>query len=122
MCHFVAPEGGRASIEFLKTRTATQRSPRRIARMVAIVGWRTEHRHNRVADIFIDIAALAFDESVMAERYSFMNLTSSAGVIFSEIDEKPARSEKNTVTSRVSPPSSGSLLDDNILSITCGAR
>src|SRR6266480_7788399 len=32
--------------------------------------------------------------SVMAERYSFMNLTSSAGVIFSEIDEKPAKSEK----------------------------
>ena len=62
MCHFVAPESGGALIEFVKTRTATQRSPRRIACMVAIVGRRTEHRHNRVADIFIDIAALAFDD------------------------------------------------------------
>ena len=60
--------------------------------------------------------------SVIAERYSFMNATSSAGVIFSEIEENPARSEKNTVTSRVSPPSTGSLFDASIWSITCGAR
>ena len=56
--------------------------------------------------------------SVMSERYSFMNATSSVGVIRSAIAEKPARSEKNTVTSRVSPPSTGSLLDANIWSIT----
>ena len=60
--------------------------------------------------------------SVIAERYSFMKATSSVGVICSEIDEKPSRSEKNTVTSRVSPPSAGNWFEASIWSITPGAR
>src|SRR6266404_479185 len=50
MRHFVAPEGGGALIEFVKTRAATQRSPRRIARMVAIVGWRKPGKDQAVHD------------------------------------------------------------------------
>src|SRR5215469_931459 len=41
--------------------------------------------------------------SVIAERYSFMKYTRSGGASASEIDENPARSEKNLVTLR--PPS-----------------
>jgi len=40
----------------------------------------------------------------------------------SEIDEKPARSEKKMVTLRISPPSAGGLLAVTIFSITLGAR
>lgn len=60
--------------------------------------------------------------SVIADRYSFMSATSAFGVMVSAIEEKLAMSEKNTVTSRISPPSAGSLFDATILSMTCGAR
>ena len=60
--------------------------------------------------------------SVIADRYSFINVTSAAGVIFSAMEEKPATSEKKMVTLRISPPSAGSELDAIILSMTCGAR
>ena len=43
--------------------------------------------------------------SVILVRYSFNNLTSFSGSSFSDIDEKPATSEKNAVISRRSPPS-----------------
>src|SRR5229473_1643758 len=46
----------------------------------------------------------------------------SEGDIVSANEEKPATSEKNIVTLRVSPPSDGSLLDVTIFSITAGAR
>jgi len=45
----VALEGSGVSIEFVKPRTAPERCMRRIAGMVAIVGRRAEHRHDRVA-------------------------------------------------------------------------
>ena len=60
--------------------------------------------------------------SVMAERYSFIAATSSAGAIFSANEEKSAMSEKYTVTLRISPPSAGGLFDAIIFSITAGAR
>lgn len=60
--HFVSLEGGRTSIEFVQTRTAAQCGARRIARVVAVVQPVHEHRHNGVPDIFIDIAALPFDD------------------------------------------------------------
>ena len=60
--------------------------------------------------------------SVIAERYSFIAATSSAGGIFSANDEKSAMSEKYTVTLRISPPSAGGLFEASIFSITAGAR
>ena len=60
--------------------------------------------------------------SVIAVRYVFISATSSPGVIVSANDEKPARSEKNSVTLRISPPSAGGLCDAISLSITSGAR
>ena len=60
--------------------------------------------------------------SVMAERYSFISVTSSPGAIFSAIEEKPLRSEKYMVTLRISPPSAGILSDATMVSITSGAR
>lgn len=60
--------------------------------------------------------------SVMAERYSFISATSSPGVIFSAIEEKPLRSEKNMVMLRISPPSTGILPEATMPSITSGAR
>src|SRR3954469_10913233 len=46
----------------------------------------------------------------------------SAGDMVSAKEEKPATSEKNIVTLRVSPPREGGLLDDIIFSMTAGAR
>ncbi len=60
--------------------------------------------------------------SVIAERYSFISSIRPSGDSFSAISENPSMSEKNTVTSRVSPPSSGILFDDSMRLMTCGAR
>ena len=60
--------------------------------------------------------------SVMADRYSFISVTSSPGVILSAMEEKPLRSENNMVTLRISPPSAGILPEATIVSITSGAR
>jgi len=76
-------------------------------------------------------ATLVFDEAwdltadVDLRGWSFQLFISDisrSGGIVSEIAENPARSEKSTVTSRVSPPSSGSFFDDSMRLMTCGAR
>jgi len=113
---------GRLAVELVQTVAAAQRGVDRIAGVFWIVEWRGEHGDDRVADIFVDEAALLLMMSVIAERYSFMKRTSSGGASASEIDENPARSEKKIVTLRISPPSAGGVLALTIFSITLGAR
>ena len=113
----------RGLVEFAKPRGASQCGAHGVGGVIRIVERRAEHRHDGVADIFVDEAAMGLDDI----RHGRKILRSSPrqvryGAIFSENEEKSAISEKYTVTLRISPTSAGGLFDAIIFSITAGAR
>ena len=83
-----------ALIELFEPRAAGQRCPHGIRGMVGIVQRRAEHGDDRVADIFVDEAAMLLDD-IRHRREVFVHQRHELGrVIFSENEEKPATSEK----------------------------
>ena len=55
----VTLEGRRGLVELFEPVAATQRRAHRVAGMVGIVDRRAEHRDDGIADVFVDIAAVA---------------------------------------------------------------
>ena len=101
---------------------ALQRGVHGVHRVIGIVERRAEHRHDGVADVLVDEAAVRLDD-VGHGGEVFVHRRDQVG----RRDFLPNGGEVRDVgeidvTLRISPPSAGGLFDAIIFSITAGAR